>query len=231
MRDDFDPLSARFAVVIAVVVAALLVSIAVRADGVAGPVPSPPFAEPGPHLDPTVYPDELAGRALGWVTRRPDAAFRFGAGRRRDGDEAWVREELVPAAIDAAQGARFPEAWPDAELLLAKAWWESRWRATQVGRFVVVAGRVVRGHGGEVGVMQIKPRICRRYVRAGEDCADTRVNLRIAATILREHLAACGAGRHRQALRFYATGQGCAPPRFAEKTVTVWAEQIRRGPR
>lgn len=75
--------------------------------------------------------------------------------------------------------------------------------------------------------MQIKPRICARYIHSGEDCADTRVNLRIAATILRELLQSCGEGRHRQALRAYATGRGCAPPRYAEKAATVWAQQIR----
>lgn len=201
----------------------------------------PSVSIPGPaSVDgdaPGLYPGEgassapqgstaLAARALAWVDRRPDGAFRFGAGRRRDGDRAWVASVLVPAAVDASQGAHFPEAWPDAEVLLAKAWWESRWRATAIGRFVVVDGRAVPGTGGEVGVMQIKPRVCRRYVQAGEDCADTRVNLRIAATILREHLEACH-GRPRFALRFYATGNGCAPPRYAERTVTNWAQQIR----
>ena len=173
--------------------------------------------------------DELADRTLAWVEHRRDAVYRFSAFGMRKGwpSRDWVRSELVPAALEAAQGARYPDDWPDAEVLLAKSWFESRWRPDEIGRFVSVNGRVVRGTGGEVGVAQIKPRVCRRYLRPGEDCADTRVNLRVAATILREHYAVC-VGRPAYALRFYATGNGCGRPRNAERTVMNWAEQIRR---
>ena len=173
--------------------------------------------------------DDLAARAFAWAMKRRDGPFRFDPRvMKRKGwpGEAWVRDELVPAAIAAAEGARHPERWPDPELLLVKAWWESRWKPDAVGRFVVRNGRVVPGRGGELGVMQIKPRICARYMSPGEDCADTRVNLRVAATILRQHLATCE-GRPRYALRFYGSGRGCAPPRRAEKTVFVWADQMR----
>lgn len=194
-----------------------------------------------PTVTPSIDPDaDLADRVMAWITRPrgpawskkwvKDAAFRFNprvALKKGWPLEDWVRNEFVPAALAAAQGAHAPGQWPDAELLIVKAYWESRWKPDQVGRFVVRNGRLVHGRGGELGVMQIKPRICAQYTGHGEECADTRVNMRIAATILREHLVACE-GRPRYALTYYGSGNGCAPPRAAERTVFIWADQLRR---
>jgi hypothetical protein len=174
---------------------------------------------------PAAGPSSLADRALAWVRHRPDAAFRFDAkiaARRGWPGEDWVRAELVPAALEATQVG----GWPDAEVCLALAWRESRWRPGEVGRFVMRHGRIVPGRGGEVGVAQVKPVNCRRYA-PGENCADTRVNLGIAATILRERFTACDS-RPRWALRAYATNGTCAPPRYGDRMVSNWAEQLRR---
>lgn len=228
---DSDPLSTRFAVGIAIVVGALLVSIALRAEG----NEEVPAVVEGPAVDVGDLPDRALAwvhrpRGIGWSDRWiREAVFRFQPrvmARRSWPGENWVRSDLVPAAVLAAQGARYPDGWPDAELLLAKSWWESRWRPGEIGRFVVVNGRVVPGRGGEIGLMQIKPHICARYLGPGEDCADTHTNLRVAASILRELLETCG-GRPRYALRAYATGAGCAPPRHGERTVIAWAQQLR----
>ncbi len=174
--------------------------------------------------DPDSGPGEpvpLADRALAWVAERSDGRWRM----RERGSARWVRYELVPLAEQAVEEVE----WPDAEALLAKAWWESRWRP------------VVFGKGDEHGLVQLMPRYAKRYLRAGETRASLlrpAVNLRVAAARLQDDWEACGRDEA-QALARYASSQ-CVVyardqrgrrvvlrPGTPERVVLAWAEQMR----
>lgn len=156
----------------------------------------------------------LADRALVWARTRPDGHFRL----RERGAVRFVRDVLVPIV----ERHTAQSTWPDAELVLAKSWFESRWRPT------------VRGVAGEHGLLQLMPPWDRRYRSSDENPLDPEVNIRIGVARLRDDYAACNedpAG----ALARYARARCSVPasateikrPGMSERTVLGWAQTMR----
>jgi hypothetical protein len=179
-----------------------------------------PRAAADPAEEPETTP--LADRALRWVLERSDGAFRM----RERGSRNWVRNQLVPLAERAVDGLP----WPDAETLLAKAYWESRWRPA-----------VIRPGSGEHGLVQLMPRYVGRYLREGESRADLlkpEVNLRVAAARLRDDWDSCAEDEARALTRYASSrcviyrrnpdgSRRVVRPGIPERVVLNWAQQMR----